>query len=313
MDNYIVAIDGGTTNTRLHLMKDGDIVETKHVQLGANSDNKLLEDAIRREVDGWGHIEIDCFIASGMLTSNIGLMPTPHTEAPFDPGMLSLSPVFFENIHKAPFYFISGVKFFANGHKDSDLIKGEETEIFGFLRDEDMTRSILCIHFGTHNKAMLIENGVITDSVTTMGGELLHLIVSNSILKSSVADLADFEMVREYVETGFEYAAELGLTRCLFLGRTGDILFKMSKDQVLSFVYGALVQEDLKAYEKLLLKKTDRIVVYGREGFSRAFEICLNKLYGADIAVTRIGFEQSELLSAQGLYYIYQNCRKKGD
>ncbi|MCL2618950.1 MAG: 2-dehydro-3-deoxygalactonokinase [Defluviitaleaceae bacterium] len=312
LDKYIVAIDGGTTNTRLHLMKGGNVVETKHVQLGANSDNSSLEEAIRAALGGWAHVEIDCFLASGMLTSNIGLMPTPHTESPFDPMKLTLAPVYFANIHAAPFYFVSGVKFFENGHKDSDLIKGEETEIYGFLREEDMRRRILCIHFGTHNKAMMIENGVIINSITTIGGELLQLIVNSSILKSSVADLAEFTMQDEYVLKGFEYGAELGLTRCLFLGRTGDILFKLDKDQVLSFVYGALVREDIAAYAKFLRTEVDRLIVYGREGFSRAFEICLGRTYANAPPISRISFEDSELMSAKGLYYIYQHCQKKG-
>jgi len=313
LKNYIVAIDGGTTNTRLHLMKDGEIVESKHVKLGATSDNKYMEDAIRQTLQGWADIEIDCFLASGMLTSNIGLMPIPHTEGPFNPSKLQLSPVYFENIHKAPFYFVSGVKFFADGHKNSDLIKGEETEIFGMLSEDDMNSTILCIHFGSHNKAMMIENGVICDSVTTIGGELLVAIANNTIIKNSVADMADFTMDTEYVQRGYEYCADLGLSRCLFLGRTGDILFKLDKNQVLSFVYGAIVAQDIQAYRKFLSRKADKLIVYGRESFSDAFEICLNKFHSPAPAITRISFEQSELLSAKGLYYIYNNSVRYTD
>jgi len=294
-------------------MRDGEVVETKYVRMGASTDSLALEEALGQRVGEWEGLEIECFLGSGMITSNIGRVPLPHRPGPFDPRTLTLDPLYFPHIHPAPFYLVPGVKFVRDRLRDSDSIKGEETEVYGYLRAEDMDKTLFFIHYGSHNKALLVERGVITDSVTTMGGELLAAIVNHTILKTSVAAFDTFEMEESYVKLGYETCRDLGLPRSMFLGRAGDILFHLGKNEILSFLYGMLVHEDVEAFDKFFQRETEGLVVYGREQFARALSLCLKEFHPAAPAITSVPYAESELLSARGLYYIYHHCKKGGD
>ena len=88
MKNYIT-IDGGTTNTRISLIKDGRAVETIKLSLGARSgidNNDALKTAIADAIDTLlkksNGIEIEKILASGMITSEFGLYNLPHISVP---------------------------------------------------------------------------------------------------------------------------------------------------------------------------------------------------------------------------------------
>jgi len=84
----IIAIDGGTTNTRLTLMDGGKIIKKYKLNVGAR--DKSLAEAVRG-----GLAEVMCpavtrIAASGMITSDAGLFSLPHIAAP--PASTSFGP-----------------------------------------------------------------------------------------------------------------------------------------------------------------------------------------------------------------------------
>ena len=66
-----------------------------------------------------------------------------------------------------------------------DVMRGEETQIAGFLYDNPNFNGSICLP-GTHSKWVKIKNGNIINFKTFMTGELFEIISKNSVLIHSV-------------------------------------------------------------------------------------------------------------------------------
>ena len=88
MEQAILVIDGGTTNTRFTLLQGSEVLSRKTVRIGAaNTDalhkNQGLRDAVSTvfaEMQHISHVASVCI--SGMITSESGLHAIPHLSAP---------------------------------------------------------------------------------------------------------------------------------------------------------------------------------------------------------------------------------------
>src|SRR5437667_10139999 len=91
------AVDTGTTNTTVWLMKDGRILrESKHPvgvrQTSIRGDCELLESTLRgtfRSLSRRAPSPPRFVLAAGMLTSQLGLLEVPHVLAPVGVGKLA--------------------------------------------------------------------------------------------------------------------------------------------------------------------------------------------------------------------------------
>ena len=87
MANYIT-IDGGTTNTRLSLVINGQSIDRIKCSVGARDGKAALETAVSDgitsllENNGMSSSDITAVIASGMITSELGLVALEHTLTP---------------------------------------------------------------------------------------------------------------------------------------------------------------------------------------------------------------------------------------
>ncbi len=315
MIKYHLIIDGGTTNTRFTLL-EGEKVITRTIRRSGAADadaacgNSLLKHVIREELcslqDQYGCIT-DIF-ASGMITSNAGLYEVPHIPAPASLKDLAAgvrTTVISDISRDIKFHFVPGLRFINQIEYGADMMRGEETEIMGAIEDELVNKSLLFLHCGSHNKLIRYYDGKIRESVTTIGGELLWAVLNDTILKSSAAELSEaVPLDREYVKRGYHEAVKYGLSRALFLARICHVIEDADKNQVLSFIYGAIASSDLQVLGKFIGKRCDKIILYGREGFLRAFEICLPLSGTVKITpdrVSTISREDSELLSVKGI------------
>ncbi|MDO5311108.1 MAG: 2-dehydro-3-deoxygalactonokinase, partial [Clostridia bacterium] len=139
MRNYIT-VDGGTTNTRLSLVRDRKVMRTVKLPLGAKAgiDNRdsyraAVRDAIselRKDTGGEGIYRI---LASGMITSEFGLCNLPHISAPA--GIAELHEGMYEtvlaDISDIPFVFIPGIRISGGDLEHTDMMRGEEAELVG--------------------------------------------------------------------------------------------------------------------------------------------------------------------------------------
>jgi 2-dehydro-3-deoxygalactonokinase len=168
-------------------------------------------------------------------------------------------------------------------------------------------RSILFLHFGSHNKLIHYHKGKIVRAVTTMSGELLWALKESTILKSSLCDLTDFALSESDVLAGYRAASDFGLTRALFETRILHVLYKADKDRALSFLYGALTASDMQTFAPFFRGPIDQAVLYGRDRFMDVLCICVSA-FQKDLMspnkMRRISFEDSQWLSVKGILKI---------
>ena len=161
----IITIDTGTTNTRTRLWENFNCLEESSVSIGVRNtaidgnNNKLIKaihdtiyDVINKK--NFTINNIDLILASGMLTSNVGILEIPHKNAPIRLEDLSKSMVrkTINEICTKPIWFVPGIKNISNEDLNAsnianmDIMRGEETEAAGliekFHKDQEFNISI---------------------------------------------------------------------------------------------------------------------------------------------------------------------------
>ena len=251
-----LAMDMGTSNTRVWLCNKSNVIDSKRECFGAKSgklDGKpILFERVKRlilEILHANHLsesDVECIITSGMCGSEIGLCEVPHVELPQNiyTEAQKLCVRVIPEITEIPFWFVPGLKKVLDGSV-ADLMRGEETELFGLLPHflHKASPAVIVLP-GTHNKMIRVnEHGEITDFKTTFSGEMLDMIVTKSILAGSVSH--EFEISEADVLQGAAYAEVHGINAAVFHVRVME-KNGTPKDALSSFLYGAIIGEDAK-------------------------------------------------------------------
>lgn len=304
---YILSMDMGTSSTRICLWESQRIDDTRG-DFGAKlalTDGKdilysrlgaLISELLER--NGVITSEVEAIITSGMATSEMGLCEIPHIALPADISKLAQSVVIrsINEITDIPFVFVPGLKAVCNG-KLKDIMRGEETESFGIISNAGLSGEIILMLPGTHNKILKIsENGEIVDFCTTLAGELLDTVIKNTVLMGAVSH--DFTVNEYQVLRGALSARQNGLTSALFSAR---VMSKngLDKDSISSFVYGAVLSEDLPAIKSFSQGKP--IYIGGRETLKRVYSILLD-----GESISPLNDDISQLATHNGLLEIYK-------
>ena len=250
MANYIT-IDSGTTNTRVSLVIDGRIADTRKFNVGAKKgmeNGQLLRDALRGgiadilQANGMNEEQIECILASGMITSEFGLVNLPHIIAPVGAKELhgSLYRCSLPEISRLPFVFVRGIKTGGDALENVDMMRGEETELLGSF--EGAGTYILP---GSHSKIIDVdEQGRVVRFKTMLTGEMIAALSQNTILKDAV-QLQDFAVDEEFLLMGYEYARDHGLNEALFKVRILKNLFGKSPEQIYNFYMGVVLCDEI--------------------------------------------------------------------
>jgi len=150
MANYI-AIDGGTTNTRVHLLKSGVVIDTVKIDMGVRI-NANGTDTYKAELkkavftilsdNSLSEKDIERVICSGMITSDLGLMTLPHLALPcgIEEMAKATENASFPEITSIPFVFVRGLKTDSTGFENADMMRGEEAELMGLCEKLEESR-----------------------------------------------------------------------------------------------------------------------------------------------------------------------------
>ena len=177
-----IAVDWGTTSFRAYLMVNNDVLENLETNDGMKFvQNQHFENTLVSLIEPWldhkNKIEI---LASGMVGSKQGWIEAPYQKTPCNLNNIEfISPSVKDNRFSLKIF--SGI----SQHNTPDVMRGEETQIAGFLYDNPNFNGSICLP-GTHSKWVNIENGNIINFKTFMTGELFEIISKNSILIHSV-------------------------------------------------------------------------------------------------------------------------------
>jgi len=304
--NYIT-IDGGTTNTRIYLVKNGKITDTQKANIGAKKaigNNEILKQNIKQGIkeilkkNNMCESDIERILASGMITSEFGLVNLPHITTPAGISDLhrTMYETVFNDISSIPFVFVRGVKTNSKNLENCDMMRGEETELMGLFCGEGVY-----ILPGSHSKIINAEkNGNITDFKTMLTGEMIASLSKNTILKDSV-DIKTAKIDIEYLLKGFEFCKQNGINNSLFKVRILKNMFSANPSQVYSFFLGVVLQGEV---EIILSQKPKRIIIGGKKQLKDALTIILEKLSSAKII--KVEDAKADYASTFGLIKIYE-------
>jgi 2-dehydro-3-deoxygalactonokinase len=182
-----IALDWGTSNLRAWgIGPDGQIVAEASSDKGMGKlDRTGFEPALLDLVDGWLPPDRRTVVmACGMVGARQGWIEAAYRQAP-------CRPVFSDAVASPPtrdprlsVKVLPGIKQIA---PSPDVMRGEETQIAGFLADDPEFEGTLCLP-GTHTKWVRIAAGEIVHFKTFMTGELFNLLATQSVLRHSLND-----------------------------------------------------------------------------------------------------------------------------
>lgn len=288
MSNYI-AIDGGTTNTRINLVKDYLVTDTLSYNIGARKgiENKeILREAVKEGIEkilsrnDMTENDIERILVSGMLTSEFGIYEVNHISVPAGKKELhnAMAEVILSNISAIPFVFIPGVKTDCSSLENADMMRGEETELAG-LTDTYNTEGLFVLP-GSHSKIIKTDKeGRIIDFFTMLTGEMLEALSENTILRDAV-DMKNTLLVKEYLLKGFEYAKSNGINEAMFKVRVLKNMFFRSADETYSFFLGAVLCDEVL---KIINMRPRKVFIGGRKQIKTAIYEILKKYMNASV------------------------------
>ena len=310
----IIAVDGGTTNTRLTLVNDGKVVDRIKCRVGVRnalrSGRGTLAEAVRLGIDellGRNKLSVhDIRLAafSGMIGSENGLYAIEHITAPAGIDELRRGTVQIQlpGIADLPFLFIPGVKTFTDPLEkplgELDIMRGEETELMGILSSLNISEPLTVLLPGSHMKIVDIDaSGRITAFRTSLSGELIRAAAENTILSQSLGDVYPTHADENYLRQGYEYAERRGINEALFKIRVqANFIKKADAAQLYAFLMGAILRDDVRS---VLDSGAETIVVGGSDPFRSALAELIGERAGRLIVLSDESAEQASALGAE--------------
>lgn len=295
MGDYTVTIDSGTTNTRVMLWdEDKHLTAVRKIETGARlsaieGNNDRLRQGVRDSIlgvlqdGGMGWREVGQVIASGMITSNAGLVEIPHICTPAGGEELAAHgvEVLLEDVCPLPVLFIPGIcsrdsRIDLDNFDEMDMMRGEEVESIALIRHFPENREYLLVLPGSHTKFVAVNRqGQITGCLTTISGELVSAITHHTIISGAVgrALVNPDGYDREMCLKGYETSARTGLGRACFSARILDTFLTQDRQKLASYLLGAVLQSDLAAVKgsRMLGEYKGRtVIVSGRNPVRQA-------------------------------------------
>ena len=307
MRNYI-AIDGGTTNTRISLVRDYQVLDTIKINVGARKgieDKTLLQRSVQEGIEqlllknSIKEEDIYKILASGMITSEFGLCNVDHIIAPA--GIKELHDNMYETkleeITGIPFVFIRGVKIMGQSVDETDVIRGEETELIGIMEDAESAYILPC----SQSKIIKTdtEGRIITFS-TSLTGEMIAVLSSGTILKDAV-NLNVNQLDAAYLLDGYRCCERNGINKALFKVRLLKTQFQKSETQIYSFFMGIILHDEI---EEVLRYDVKKIVIAGKKQIKEALSILIQHVSEKEIVC--VTDEQAENANIRGMIKIYE-------
>lgn len=233
-----IALDWGTSNLRGWAMRGGAVLDTAHSAQGMGTLEKDgYGPALEALTAGWQVAPGTPIIACGMVGSRQGWFEAPYRAVPCTP--LSTQMTATAGPHNV--HIIPGLRQVT----PADVMRGEETQIAGFLALNDGWDGVICLP-GTHTKWVQVSAGEVTSFQTYMTGELFALLSTASVLRHSVqGDGWDTQAFDNAVEEALTKPEKLAAR--LFSIRADDLLDATPADTGRGRLSGLLIGAELAA------------------------------------------------------------------
>ena len=313
-------IDLGTTNTRLWLAQDREILARATAQVGVRDtartgSNALLRQTLKSLIERMlaDHSEQpECVIAAGMITSALGLAEVPHVPAPAGLAELSAATqkLHFPDITPLPFFLVPGIRTGElRGSSEqicqADLMRGEETLCLGLTSLQLAQTPGMVLNLGSHWKAIALDDrGRITGSITSLAGEMIHAAQTSTILASALPTERPVDLDQDWASAGMREQRKSGLPRALFAVRLLEQSKTCTPEQRYAFLIGAYIACDLDPLiSNGAIKRETPVAIVGNPALAHSWKSALGE---ASIAANVISEQQTESALISGLSRIFQ-------
>ncbi|GAB4531035.1 MAG: 2-dehydro-3-deoxygalactonokinase [Roseibium sp.] len=239
-----IAADWGTSNLRLWALDDRDrTIARRSSEKGMGKLTRedfepallelvgdLLTEGVRTPV-----------IVCGMAGARQGWREAAYLTAPCRPPSLNEATLVETEDPRLDVRILPGVRQL----DPPDVMRGEETQIAGFLADEPAYEGLLCLP-GTHTKWVAIREERIASFRTFMTGELFALLAGQSVLRHGLSDKEmDGDSFRQAVTDAA--GAPAGIAAALFGIRAAGLVAGLSPEAARGRLSGLLIGAELAA------------------------------------------------------------------
>jgi len=196
-----IAADWGTSNVRFWAMSaDGKVVGERTSDKGMSSLSPTDFEGVLTDICADWLATTSHVVACGMVGSRQGWVEAPYQTVPCAvcPNQMVKAPVKRAGL---TVHVIPGIR----QTNPADVMRGEETQMAGFLAEQPGWDGVICLP-GTHTKWAHISAGEIVSFKTIMTGEMFALLSEQSVLHHSIAPGG-------WDETAFSDALSLTMSR----------------------------------------------------------------------------------------------------
>lgn len=265
-----IAVDWGTSHLRLWRMaRSGAILGRVNSDRGMGKlapaeFEPVLLDLLKDDLPTDGHLTVIC---CGMVGARQGWAEAGYRAVPTVPPTIAQATHPRVQDHRLSVHILPGLSQAA----PADVMRGEETQIAGFLAAEPGFDGVLCLP-GTHCKWAHISAGEVVSFRTYMTGELFALISGQSVLRHSVAATGfDGESFTSAVAQAI--SRPHALAGDLFALRAESLLAGLDGTVARSRLSGLLIGAELAAARPYWLGRD--IVIVGDGGIASAYAAAL--------------------------------------
>ena len=270
----LMAIDWGTSSLRgARLGASGQVLEFREFPRGILTVPPGQFDAVFNELFGdWMQSEGALCLISGMAGSRQGWQEAPYCPCPAGFAELGQHLLWLQpgRIALVPGLSCLG----ADTLQTPDVMRGEEVQIFGALQLAGRDSATLVLP-GTHSKWVQVQGGRVTQFQTFMTGEVFGLMSQHSILGKTL------ELNGAFNEATFLQGVDQSqkggsVLHRMFAVRTLGLFERQSAAQLLSFLSGLLIGEELR--QQAASTHTEPVIVIGSEALTLRYTLALQHL-----------------------------------
>ena len=240
----LIAVDWGTSSFRAYrLNKAGSILDrvTSDAGILSVSDGQF-EDALVKGIAPWieGNGVPTPVLMSGMIGSRQGWIEADYITPPASLSEMANSLTKVPGGLPAGTYIVPGLSI-----KDAtlpDVMRGEETQIFGALHQNDLDRGTFVMP-GTHSKWVQVEGSAITSFMSLMTGEVFAALSGHTILSAFMTAQTDLDedSFRRGLDAGHASGTPGALLNRIFGARTLPLFDRIEPHGVADYLSGLLI------------------------------------------------------------------------
>ena len=241
----VLGVDWGTSSLRVYLLsEEGEIIGQGSSDRGLTAAREYGFAKAFEETAGRLLEKSSIVMLSGMVGAREGWMEAQYCPCPADCAKLADSLVELPELSK-PAWIAPGVAKMDN--KRPDVMRGEETQIFGAL--EAGGGDGVYVLPGTHTKWAQVANGKIVDFTTFMTGDVFQALSAESVLRLMIDkdEPWDKDAFAAGVEAGQRAAANGMLLSELFGARALGLFGQLPKDRMGNYLSGMLMGNEISS------------------------------------------------------------------